>query len=371
MSKTEFELEDHEEEDVNPLPKALCLSGGGYRAMLFHVGSILRMREMGLLQNLDLISSVSGGSITSAMLALAWDTLGNKDEFFGRFVNPVRRLASTTIDRGSVLRGALPGLSVCGSIEKAYRRHLFGEKTLQDLPDTPRFVINATNLQSGALWRFSKPYARDYRVGKIKHPVILLAKTVAASSAFPPILSPSFLDLDPPCFEAGSGRDLQREPFTSRPILSDGGVYDNLGIEAAWKRSETIFVSDAGGKMQAQEKVKVFWPTQLFRVYMVTDNQVRGLRKRWYLERKANGSLEGSYWGIRTDIGSYPAAPLLQCRAEGIDELARTPTRLKALREKYQERLINWGYASCDASIRSFYDRSIPIGEFPYPDSVV
>ena len=371
MSDSEFELEDHDNGGANPLPKALCLSGGGYRAMLFHVGSILRMREMGILQNLDLISSVSGGSITSAMLALAWDAIGDSEAFSNQFVDPIRRLASTTIDRGSVLRGALPGPSVSGSIEKAYRRHLFGEKTLQALPDAPRFVINATNLQSGALWRFSKPYARDYRVGRIAEPDIPLAKAVAASSAFPPILSPFFLDLDPSSFDAGSGDDLQREPYTSRPILSDGGVYDNLGIEAAWKRSDTIFVSDAGGKMQAQEKIKVFWPTQLFRVYMVTDNQVRGLRKRWYLERKADGSLKGAYWGIRKGIASYPVESRMACRPEGIDELARTPTRLKALSDTYQERLINWGYASCDASIRSFYDDSVTMGTYPFPDSPV
>jgi len=359
------------EDGATPLPRALCLSGGGYRAMLFHVGTILRLREVGILQQLDLISSVSGGSITSAVLALAWGDIPNETAFQESFVKRVRHLGSITIDRGSVLGGLLPGPSISGLIEKAYRKHLFGDKSLQDLPGAPRFVINATNLQSGALWRFSKPYVRDYRVGKISNSSILLAKAVAASSAFPPILSPAYLKLDPSDFEPGSGTDMQEEPYTRDAILGDGGIYDNMGMEAAWKRSDTIFVSDAGGKMQAQPKVKTFWPTQLFRAYMVTDNQVRSLRKRWYIDSVQNGEIKGAFWGIRTDISQYKVTDKLSCSSSGIDELACTPTRLKALPDLYQERLINWGYASCDASIRSYYDKNLPMGSFPYPNAAV
>ena len=48
----------------------LCLSGGGYRAMVYHVGAIIRLHELGLLSRIDRISSVSGGSITAGVLAL-------------------------------------------------------------------------------------------------------------------------------------------------------------------------------------------------------------------------------------------------------------------------------------------------------------
>ena len=66
-------------------------------------------------------------------------------------------------------------------------------------PDAPApiFVINATNVQSGALWRFSKHDMRDYRVGQVCRPTVPLARAVAASSAFPPFLSPLILHLDP------------------------------------------------------------------------------------------------------------------------------------------------------------------------------
>ena len=73
---------------------------------------------------------------------------------------------------------------------KSYKNHLFREATLQDLPNHPGFVINPTSVQSGALWRFSKPFMGDWRVGPIKNPKIPLALAVGASSAFPPVLSP-------------------------------------------------------------------------------------------------------------------------------------------------------------------------------------
>ena len=85
---------------------------------------------------------------------------------------------------------ASPG-TIGDRVADAYRKHLFGASTLQSLPDHPRFVINTTNVQSGVLCRFSKPYMWYYRVGQIKNPTIELAIAVAASSAFPPVLSPS------------------------------------------------------------------------------------------------------------------------------------------------------------------------------------
>src|SRR5436190_23289490 len=82
---------------------ALCLSGGGYRAMLFHVGALWRLNEAGYLPKLERISSVSGGSMTSGILALAWkdldfDANGHALGFQNAFVEPVRKLAGRTID---------------------------------------------------------------------------------------------------------------------------------------------------------------------------------------------------------------------------------------------------------------------------------
>ena len=352
---------------------ALCLSGGGYRAMVFHVGVVWRLYEAGLLGKLDRISSVSGGSITAAALGLAWNKLnvnGPPDRALieEHFVKPIRKLSSETIDVWGGLEGLLLPGSINDKIQGSYDKYLYGEKTLQDLPDEPRFVINATNVQSGALWRFSKPYMRDYRVGEVKNPTISLAAAVGASSAFPPVLSPMVMKLDPASFTPGSGDDLQFEPYTSKVVLSDGGVYDNLGLETAWKRYDTVLVSDAGGKMQPKKKPRKNWAQHSYRVLDLIDNQVRSLRYRQLIQSYETKKRKGAYWGIRTDIADYELADLLPCPIDKTSELAAVPTRLKKMDKVLQKRLINWGYAVCDASIRKYVDNSVPKGEFPYPN---
>ena len=77
---------------------ALCLSGGGYRAMVFHIGVLWRLNEVGLLPTIKRFSSVSGGSITAGVLAMNWTKLAFDDRnvasnFAGAVVDPLRRMA--------------------------------------------------------------------------------------------------------------------------------------------------------------------------------------------------------------------------------------------------------------------------------------
>jgi len=374
-------------EKKQPVPKpgmALCLSGGGYRAMVFHLGALIRLNELGLLGRLARISSVSGGSITAAMLGLKWGKLRfRKDGFaeglMAEVIDPVRKLAGVTIDAGAVLIGALPVKTASKQIAKSYAKHLFGDATLQDLPfpkKAPLFVINATNVQSGVLWRFTRPYMGDYLVGRIMRPKFSLADAVAASSAFPPVLSPAIFELDSSLFKKDPGCPLQREPFTSRVVLSDGGVYDNLGLETAWKSLRTVFVSDAGAKIAPEDEPKEDWARHAYRVLDMVDNQVRSLRKRQIIEAfKSDTKLhDGTYWGIRTAIAHYRLSNALPCPPDRTADLARIPTRLKAMNDKLQERLINWGYAVCDAALRKHaadhLPKPPPPRAWPYPQSV-
>jgi NTE family protein len=352
---------------------ALCLSGGGYRAMLFHVGALWRLCHAGVLQETSRISSVSGGSIASAVLALAWPKLTAdpsrfETEFVRLVVTPIRGLADETIDAEAIILGiALPG-RVSDRIVKAYDSHLFKGATLQDLPDQPRFVINATNVQSGVLWRFMKPYMRDYRVGEVRNPSVSVAQAVAASSAFPPVLSPFELRLDPATFTAGSGLDLQRKPFTSRVLLTDGGVYDNLGLETAWKRFRTVLVSDGGGCLKAEEEPKGDWARHAYRILNLIDSQVRALRKRQVVDSLKSGARKGAYWGIRTHVADYGLSDPFACPEGRTAELAATPTRLKRMDDTLQERLINWGFAVSDTALRRYVRPGAPKpAALPYP----
>jgi NTE family protein len=343
--------------------------------MLFHVGALWRLNELGYLPKLNRISSVSGGSITAAVLAVQWSALDFNDggiaRNFARLTDAVRTLAGETIDQGAILSGLLGPGSIGDKVVAALDQHLFQGVTLQSLPDEPRFVLNATNVQSGALWRFMKPAMRDWRVGEVKRPQLPLAVAVAASAAFPPFLSPVKLDLDPNSFTPGSGDDLQREPYTSEVYLTDGGVYDNLGLETAWKRYTTILVSNGGGKMAPEEEPKGDWARHSKRVLELIDNQVRSLRQRQVVGSFRAGLRKGTYWGIRTNILDYGLSDALPCPHDATLRLASIDTRLKRLEADIQERLINWGYAVCDAAMRRHVTAAAATPPaFPYAQGV-
>ena len=154
--------------------------------------------------------------------------------------------------------------------------------------------------------------------------------------------------------------------------MADGGVYDNLGLETAWKRFQTVLVSDAGAKMAAEGRPKSDWARQSLRVLDIIDNQVRSLRKRQLIDSYTSGQRQGAYWGISTDITNYHLANALTCPVDRTMELATVPTRLKRLDSVLQDRLINWGYAVTDAALRAHFVPSLtaPLG-FPYSGSGV
>jgi NTE family protein len=341
--------------------------------MLFHVGVLWRLNELGWLGRFKRISSVSGGSITSALLALRWQRLGFDaggvaGGFDTEIVQPLRAFAKRTVDAWAVAIGLLPFTSANARVIAAYRKHLYGKANLQDFPDDPRFVINATNVQSGALWRFSKPYMRDYLVGEVRKPTVRIAEAVAASSAFPPFLSPARIEVERSAYSPPAGEPLHQDEYLLRPVLSDGGVYDNLGLETAWKRYDTILVSDAGLCMPPDADPASDWLFHTRRVLDVIDNQVRSLRKRQLIHAFEAKERKGAYWGIRSQIADYKLPDSLPARPGRVLELASIPTRLAPMSPDHEERLINWGYAICDTAVRTWVDRKAPRPSgFPYP----
>lgn len=248
---------------------ALSLSGGGYRAMLFHVGTLQRLNDSGLLPHISVVSSVSGGSVTAAYLAYRWNDL--KFDNSERAINfeevveaPLRRLAQKTLDIPSVIRGLFPFSSSSNEQVKEFDLQLFHGALVTDIApggssgDTkrprPLFILNATNLQTGELWQFRSsaiggPITNWTAPGKVR-----LSEAVAASSGFPPFLSPLILefpdsDIRSDWYDCSDYRDnpygihYRNEPgqmlaqddetftlFRRKIYLTDGGVRDNLGI---------------------------------------------------------------------------------------------------------------------------------------------
>jgi NTE family protein len=198
---------------------------------------------------------------------------------------------------------------------------------------------------------------------------------VAASSAFPPFLSPMRLALNASLWGPPSGapsEDCHLEPYLSSAVLTDGGVYDNLGLETVWKRYRTVLISDGGAPYPRQQRPRRNWVSHLVRVLNTIDRQVRSLRKREVIAAFAACEREGTYWGISTSIADYGLPNVLPCSIEETSKLAAVSTRLKYLDAPMQDRLINWGYAVCDAAMRRWVDMSLPEpAGFPYPASGV
>ena len=340
----------------------LALSGGGYRATLFGLGSLWRLNDAGLLGRLDRITSVSGGSIVAGVLAHRWGELqfvdGRAGNFEAAVASPVQAFCTQTIDLGTTIKGWLNPFKSAGDyLIDRYRKDLFGSTTLKDLPpaaagSVPRFVFYATNLQTGRSLRFRQDMVADYLIGVNRALVVPLAAAVAASSAFPPLFSPIELDCDSADWTEGSPLP-QFVALRSHLKLADGGIYDNMGLETLVDNVDIVLVSDAGSSFEFEDDPAEDPVRQLGRVRDILIDQTRALRKRWLISEFDAGRKHGAYWGVGTQIGAYAATTPLCADSAHSDALAHVPTRLKALDTGQQGRLINWGYALCDAALRT------------------
>jgi NTE family protein len=354
---------------------ALALSGGGFRATLFHVGSLRRLVELGILARVGRISSISGGSIAAGRLAQTWDQLAadpSVTAYETLVGKPLRDFCRRRVDIRAAIEGFLSPFSTAGDrVERQYARHLV-DKRLDQLPDTPVFVFGATNLQTGRSFRFTRKYMGDYRIGLVERPTLPVARAVAASSAFPPVLSPVVLR-NPGLFGAVEGADLAGNPeYTRRIYLTDGGAYDNLGLETVWNRCSTLLVSDAGSPFPLHAAARTDPLQQAMRALKIATDQSRGLRKRALIDDFKRGDRTGTYWGIDTGIANYALADSLACETARVRALAALRTRLNPFSDQEQGELINWGYALTDAAIRKHAPQLIAAGApapgWPEPD---
>jgi predicted acylesterase/phospholipase RssA len=222
----------------------LALSGGGFRASLYHLGLLRFLRDAGLLSQVTHITSVSGGSIMAAHLALNWDRYtGDARQFdaaASEFLDFVRLDVRNRVTRRFPL--ALPlrwprrllgrsnrQLTRTGLLEYHYEHYLYGDKSLFELPQTPQLHILATNLSEGCLCSFHRngllmvrrQPGGAVRVDRVHVGLATVAMAVTASSAFPGFFPP--LELTGADIGAGAG-EFGRQAYT------DGGVFDNLGV---------------------------------------------------------------------------------------------------------------------------------------------
>ena len=158
-------------------------------------------------------------------------------------------------------------------------------------------------------------------------------------------------------------------------MLSDGGVYDNLGLETAWKRYRTILVSDGGGQIDAAAEPHArLARSRRSACSDVIDNQVRALRKRQVIGGYETGDRATAPSGASAaDVADYRLADAAAVPAGS--HAPRSPPCRRGSRRwttRVQERLINWGYAICDAAMRAHVvGTGAPPAAFPYPGRVL
>lgn len=354
----------------------LALSGGGFRATLFGLGSLWRLNDAGLLGHLDRVTSVSGGSIVAGVLAHRWSALkfsdGRASNFDVEIASRVQEFCRHTIDIGAGLKGILTPFKSAGEfLVGKYEKGLFGGATLEQLPSAaqgnPKFIFYATNLQTGRSFRFRQDMLADYMLGTCDTRDVSLAFAVAASSAFPPVFSP--LELDAGKHKWSNGTQLPKlDKLRTKIFLSDGGVYDNMGLESLVDNVDLVLVSDAGSLFEIEEDPHGDYVRQLGRVRDILIDQTRSLRKRWLVDEFLSGRKHGAYWGIGTRIDDYavPNAPFKD--TEVTNGLAGVPTRLAEFEPHVRGRLINWGYVLCGAALRTRAQLILPpISGLPLP----
>lgn len=355
----------------------LALSGGGYRATLFGLGSLWRLNDAGLLGRLDRVTSVSGGSIVAGVLANRWRDLRFTDGKAANFVDlvatPVREFCQRNIDVAAGLKGLLTPFKAAGDfLADAYEKHLVGTTLMRELPvagpGNPRFIFYATNLQTGRSFRFRQDMLADYMLGKSSQTDVKLAFAIAASSAFPPVFSCIKLRLDPATFADGAaiaGIDRLRREV----VLGDGGIYDNMGLESLVDNVDIVLVADSGAPMEIDEDPHDDYVRQMWRVRDILIEQTRALRKRWLIDDFEAGRKRGGYWGIGTRVEAYRDADSPFRDTEVTNSLVSIPTRLSRFDDPVPSRLVNWGYVLCDVALRQRAGLPVPVATvLPLPD---
>lgn len=303
----------------------LALSGGGYRAAAYHIGTLRALKRLGILDKVDVVSSISGGSITAAYYAT------HKEEFadLNNFAKPLQKKLRRGVLGWSifflileaialaVLHGWLVSLMIncCGLcivwksviiivmsiavlviillllhkvwpssclIEKVYAKKFYDDKTLKDLPGSPVIAMNATDVGLNRQFTFSQvkiDAAEKYESGYFKNNEIPISLAVMASSAYP-MFAPVHIP-----------RKYIADKCTKSPILVDGGIYDNQGAHKLTERGDYhanyIIVSDAGN---TEMNRKGTWNIAclLFKVINLMMNRIDKMQRRdnLYMRKK-------------------------------------------------------------------------------------
>lgn len=322
----------------------IALSGGGSRAIAFHLGCLRALNDRGVLDQAEVISCVSGGSVIGAMYAYSTDPF---ETFDAKVMQVLRRglltgmirnaffsplalgsLATALVSTSSavavdllkkvllVLAHVLPGnvqlrkksidkirppfrrwYSRTTALAETLKAELFGQAQLADVrrPDLA-VILNACELRTGSAFRFGNKESGSWRFGLLVDNAIDVAKAVAASAAYPLLL--------PALDENLEFKDREGDPIEHRVFITDGGVYDNLGItclepgrsaEFSTNVSSVDYIisCDAGHGLFTDEVYPTWWVPRVARSFESTFRKVQTAAYDRLHRYVASGALKG------------------------------------------------------------------------------
>lgn len=308
----------------------LALSGGGFRASLFHIGVLKRLAELDILRHVQVISTVSGGSILGMYYYLELKNLleNNDNSSLGKedYINMVNRIEknfSKAIESNLRMLAflKLPFTPLTEKLGQLYQEKLYNDidaniTNMNQLPispvlntrqeknfspefenfkltnNVPRIIINATLLNNGHNWQFTShgmgenEYMTDMSIDDNKaYPFELYTKeknvtigsAVASSSAVPILFDPIQLKM---------GKETIK--------LSDGGLYDNMGLSSLLAdECSHIIVSDGSGQLKEDCNPSNFRLDVLGRITAVLMNRVRDGEYKLAKSLKEHNVLKG------------------------------------------------------------------------------
>jgi NTE family protein len=249
---------------------ALALSGGGSRAIAFHLGCLKALHAVGVLERIEAISAVSGGSVIAALYChqkgdFAAFEAAVRTMLAHGFIKPAIKKAVTTLEGVKallcvvplsaiqlavlILRLVLrflpmsPEMRLCSGawlrepwlrrfasrttiLRRVLSDNLFEGQTLAELrDDRPKLIVVACELRSKSAFYFARDAVGSWRLGEVDPAGIEIAHAVAASAAYPGLL---------PALDEYLIVEKGGSSHRQRVVLTDGGVYDNLGLAPLW-----------------------------------------------------------------------------------------------------------------------------------------
>jgi NTE family protein len=375
---------------------SLALSGGGFRATVFHLGVLARLARQNRLEDVILLSTVSGGSLCAGLVFSLNQLQWPGSQTFLTQVEPQARQLLTTFNlQGSLLSRVFGTFwtvleTRADDLSALMQKYWKISASLKDLPRTPRWMINATCYETGKNWRFERFRMGDYLYGYTNDIDLPLTDAMAASAGFPGLIGAlevkaagrkwyKYQSKADPALKIADQDEEQRwsresiEPHFPSAHLWDGGVYDNHGLEGihdfrtGWsKRFGFLIVSDAAGR-GGEEKYRTGIPALMRLSTGIMMNQVRSLRTRAIIERLANHA--GDDQGVFLQTGNSCKYIIESARhfdwlpqfCEGalpeseVEKAAAMGTVIRNLTAEEYERLYHHGYEVADATLCAYY----------------